>query len=242
MTHKIRQFFFLTLLVLGQFYSAAWAKVLLVSDLDDTIKITGVKSVDIFSNYLTGVEPFENLISLYQEVVDEYQRQGEEVDIVYLTAAPRIVNSQKWLIQNHAPKGLLIERRNRELLTLSGKEHKLNQLAKLMSAHAGEYSQILFFGDNGENDPTVYDQTVKRFKLQNKGQIFIRDVMVNATEFQSGKEIVRLDGINYFLFEADLLSHFPFVSEELREKMLKEEIEFILPDFMMDRYLDRMQN
>lgn len=229
-------FISLILLVLSLGLSA---RVLIISDLDDTIKITGVKSTAMITNYLTGVEPFENLISIYRETIEYYQANGEEVDMVYLTAAPRAVNSKKWLADHHAPKGLVIERRNREVVSISGKEHKLKALSELMQQSAS-YSQILLFGDNGENDPVVYLQTVRDFGLENKAKIYIRDVMVNATELYQGMLVTRLPSINYFLVEAQLLNDFTFLSAELQQKITDQRSTAFLPDFMQERLQDQL--
>ncbi len=217
-----------------------YARVLIISDLDDTIKITGVKSTAMISNYLTGVEPFDQLIKIYQETIDYYQFKGEEVDMVYLTSAPRAVNSQAWLDQYHAPKGRLIERRNREMITVSGKEHKLNALAELMNS-ASSYSTILFFGDNGENDPVVYTQTVRKFKLEAKSRIFIRDVMVTATEVYPGMKLERLPLVDYFLTEVDLIDDFSFLSVALVQEIIESREREALPDFMLDRLYERLE-
>lgn len=220
-----------------------WARVLVITDLDDTIKVTGVKTSSMITNYLTGVEPFDKLISIYHELIADYQEQGEEVDMVYLTSAPRLVNSAMWLRDNGAPQGKLIERKNREMLTLSGKEHKLNQLKSLIQKSGHLYSAILMFGDNGENDPLVYTQTVKQFRLESKAQIFIRDVMAQATELYPGMPLEGLQGVNYFLSEYDLLSlpTFAFISAPLKQSIIDEREKGIFPAFMIERIEDKMK-
>ncbi len=221
---------------------SSYSKVLVVSDLDDTIKVAGVgDSVELLKNYATGVEPFPHLISLYHDIKSHYNQQGEEVQFVYLTSAPRIVNSAKWLRNNNVPNGILIQRDNTDLINPFGetsKEYKIRSLTEVIASD--DYSEIYLFGDNGENDPVVYSTVTNALGIQDVSNIFIRDITARATVCHEG-----LRNIEYFISELSLVvGRFDKIASPSLVRDLEQGIADgnLIPDFVLDRYFENRRN
>lgn len=223
---KTAIFFIALLLSLSSF-----GKVLLVSDLDDTIKISGINSLSLYTNYLTGVKPFNHLIDVYKNIIEKYEGEGTPVEVIYLTSSPKLINSKAWLEEHNAPDGRVINRTNKELFYLSGEKFKTRELSKVLK-HSDKYSKILLFGDNSEHDPQVYSSVVRELKVDNS-EIYIRDVQ--AFTACDGYESNLIPGINYFLSEFQLIdenNYFDFIDNELRKQIYSAEINDLIPIFV----------
>lgn len=231
----MKKLLFTSLFLLFSFNS--FSKVLVVSDLDDTVKMSGIGDhFELLTNYAFGVKPFPHLIGLYYDIEEHYNNQGEEVEFVYLTSAPELINSQQWIIDNNLPSGTLIQRTNRALLNPFGnasKNYKIRALTKVLSE--ASYSEILLFGDNGENDPVIYDTVTRDLGLENVS-IYIRDISARASVCHEA-----IEGITYFLHAGQLTSG---DFNNIAGARLKEDIQLsiedatLLPDFVIERYID----
>lgn len=123
---------------------------ILVSDIDDTLKIVNVPT-KIEAAYLAfqTKADFYGMSDLYQAL-----KESQEIDFIYLSNAPES----------------LMDKTHREFLHASGfpagsylpkpgfftKNHKLNSLRKIIETQ--KPSRLILIGDNGEQDPEVYHQ------------------------------------------------------------------------------------
>ncbi|OFZ27102.1 MAG: hypothetical protein A2381_10620 [Bdellovibrionales bacterium RIFOXYB1_FULL_37_110] len=169
-------------------------KIILISDVDDTIKRTHVL------NHFTG-GPFINndfvgLNVLYKMLVcnniskDQrlsichdiiYKTTFQNIKVYYVSGAPSVVKYAGSLFVENTqfPKGEFYHRPNLKISTRDFKitqiEHILNQLDPKKKI------EVLLIGDNGEKDIEVYDEIVKKFShTKIKFHVYIH--MVYATE------------------------------------------------------------
>lgn len=147
------------LFVLIYFYSElSFSKTLIVTDIDDTIKIAHVLEEPV--SYATEYESrFKGMSDLYHALLNELP----DSKIVYLTNAYSFImknNHKKFLSQGGFPKGELLLRSFGE-----GSDYKKVQLRNLI--HRENPDQVILLGDNGEMDIDHYDVIAREFKSEN---------------------------------------------------------------------------
>lgn len=152
-THFIK-FIFTALLLFNQ--TKAVAKDLVVTDIDDTIKISHVTdTVDSTKNAFTTSRPFWGMANLLGQLL----KTNTDTKLVYLSNAPRSIfesSRREFLRRNLFPAGDLLLRNS-----YSDSNFKLNQIRKLILAE--KPSKILLIGDNGESDSSVYQQVQNEY-------------------------------------------------------------------------------
>lgn len=150
---KYGLFSFLTVLLVSSF---GFAQTLLVSDVDDTIKLANVQSYAGSARYAVDSKSrFMGMSELYQLLLLD----NPDLQIVYLTKAP------SWLMQKthlsflkngKFPEGRYIPRKD-----LTGSNHKIETLRALLPEIRPK--KVILIGDNGEKDATIYRQIVSEF-------------------------------------------------------------------------------
>lgn len=135
------------------------AQTLLISDIDDTIKVANVKDISEAAFWAFDNESrFTGMSDLYRLLAQEHA----DLKIVYLSKAPRWLlgsTHQKFLANGRFPAGQYIPRTE-----YSSETHKLRNIRKLMDSLRPR--KVLLFGDNGEQDVEVYSQIVNEYAHQ----------------------------------------------------------------------------
>lgn len=119
-------------------------KFLMVSDIDDTVKVTGTSYLEMFWNTYVKKQAFPGMLELYRELMPKADV------IVYLSSSPNVIlNHVKNLLFNHFrfPTGLLELRQVK-----NWKKHKILALENL----GPRYNSFLLIGDDTYQDPEVY--------------------------------------------------------------------------------------
>ena len=146
------------------------AKTLLVSDIDDTIKVSHVLStVGKVSRAADVTTPFLGMAALYQLVVNE---DPQNTKVVYLSNAPDEIvgvpalkiSHQTFLVRNHFPAGDLLLRDG-----LFEIDHKLKALRTLIENEKPDL--LILIGDNGERDTIIYDQVSREYANLNNMKV-----------------------------------------------------------------------
>lgn len=172
---------------------------LVIVDVDDTIKEShvGVLSQALLNATRTDI-PFWQMASLLGDL------KAGGARIVYVSTAPRTPMEsyhRAFLQQNGFPKGDLF---------LPGygqrKDYKLRTIRDLLTF--GQPETVIFFGDNGEQDPAVYG-TIEAENPNLKFLTFIRWAYANWTvgPFLRQTPFVTVGEISLELFEAGFLSN-----------------------------------
>lgn len=135
----------------------AFAKTLLVSDIDDTLKVSHIKSFtdSLASAFKTG-PAFRGMADLYNLLAT-----NSEISIVYVTNAPKSVMEKshtQFIAVNAFPK--------KEIYFFTGgdkENHKFNTISGLLKDNV--YDSVILIGDNGEKDPISYHKIKEAFPL-----------------------------------------------------------------------------
>lgn len=131
-------------------------KVILVSDIDDTIKVSHVLDKDsTVANAFVQKNAFLGMPELYTSLLAD-----KKVDeIVYLSNAPKLLMlpfHKRFLARTGFPEGKLLLSSG-----LSNKNHKVTSLRELIKKENPK--ELILVGDNGERDTLVYATIQKEF-------------------------------------------------------------------------------
>lgn len=175
--------FFLTLSCARQTHrstaSIDGTKLLLISDIDDTIKVTGLLSKRATAYYgaRTGY-PFAGLPELYRFFACNQYTDGPEKEkclkyrswtrtddrlTAYVTGAPGKAQmlGNYFLARNHFPIGPVEGRVDMNTTTLKFKVSKIKEIIEAFPDY-----QIILVGDNGEADVLVYEEIQKQYRTR----------------------------------------------------------------------------
>lgn len=128
------------------------AKTIVISDIDDTIKISHVLSKKTVFNVPRVHNVFLGMNVAYQEL----QKQDKSIKFFYITNAPDFIMEdwhQKLVSKNNFPEGPILLRPE-----LSEKEHKDKSIRALLASEKPDF--VILIGDNGERDPEIYADIV----------------------------------------------------------------------------------
>ena len=150
----------------------SYSQTLIVSDVDDTIKTTYVaggilSKAEMLRNALLTKNSFAGMADLYHNLLN----QIEDVEIVYLSAAPKLLVHEtysEFLHESGFPKPQNLVMKKGIVDTITYKTHHLNRWI-----HSLKPKRMILIGDNGEKDAIIY----KNIKQQNPNidiYIFIR--------------------------------------------------------------------
>ena len=220
------------LIVLSLFlYSlAVSSKTVVISDIDDTIKKSNSmgKPLEQAVHFLAK-KPYLLMRDLYNEIKLNARQREDSYGFYYVSAAYSITfKADKWIRKNEFPKGRTVLRDiNNKIPTFEFKYNVISQILKQelknLDTDSNEELTVFMFGDNAQFDAVIYDQIKKELNLS-KAHIYIRDVRAEATFFDSSIPVKKLDNIDYYFSEIELLnfSEFDFVTNDLKIKAQDE--------------------
>ncbi|RME15969.1 MAG: DUF2183 domain-containing protein [Bdellovibrio sp.] len=132
------------------------AKTLVISDIDDTLKVSHVRN---FFDALRYMNKTHARFKGMREALYLLSHLDSEVEFFYLSNAPEMFMERyhrNFLEEGQFPQGLLVLRNH-----LSRKDHKLYFLRKWIRKQRPR--KVILLGDNGEKDPFVYYQISQEF-------------------------------------------------------------------------------
>lgn len=160
---------------------SAHAKLLVVSDIDDTIKVSSVrKSAEMVLNYKTKSQ-FTGMSDLYRLIKSQYQN---DFVINYVTGAPNSILGLDSAMKSHLeflklhsfPEGPVFFKDG-----LYQADYKLVTIRKIVSETQPD--SIILLGDNGAKDEPIYFQLKKEFELKGiKTYILIHRIHSNNVD------------------------------------------------------------
>ncbi|MGZ3771639.1 MAG: phosphatase domain-containing protein [Bdellovibrio sp.] len=176
---------FLIVSVLFIFSFSGYGKTLLVSDVDDTIKLAHVKDYgDALKYALDDHSGFMGMNILYSRIL----KDQPDAKIVYLSKGPAWLvekNHRSFLSNREFPAGRYIPR-----TVYDQSVHKLKNIRSLISELKPD--KIIFVGDNGEQDADVYHQISQEYADSNIEFFqFIRMVYSKDSFVEKGANIYR---------------------------------------------------
>lgn len=206
------------------FVSSVFAKnITIVSDLDDTLKVTNVENwAAAVRNALFSTKAFRGMPTLVQEM-ESYSN-----DLYILSASPKMLservddflNVNKIVTKDVFLRGIFGEDPDKEKYKLEKIQYVLNN---------SQEDKLILIGDNMELDPKVY----VKIKQQNPNR-------VAAIYIHKAKNIPELDGtIDYFTAYDIALNEYiegrmDFLSASNigREILMTKDLSLYLPDFV----------
>lgn len=148
---------YIALLAGLMFVAAAEAKVLVISDIDDTIKVSHVLSKKRAT--LSAADDDSRFVGM-AEIYQSLNYTQKDIEFHYVSLAPRILMAEQhmdFITENGFPVT--------ELHTNPGvkqdPELKQKVIRKLLSEKKPEL--VIYFGDNGQFDAKVYNEMVNEF-------------------------------------------------------------------------------
>jgi phosphatidate phosphatase APP1 len=131
------------------------AQILLVSDIDDTIKISHVlETRDTVENTVFIHNHFLGMAELYQALQDSHDTR-----FAYVSSAPSWamkLSHQSFLILNSFPSGELLLRES-----IFEQNYKIKTISQLIEKV--QPSHLILVGDNGEKDTLIYAEIQKTY-------------------------------------------------------------------------------
>lgn len=193
------------------FYTHA-SNIQIVSDLDDTIKITNSNNLGrALGNGLFSKKVFAGTSELYENL----KHLG---DIHILSASPKFfLNKTKKLLQKHniQYKSLTLRNISKEKDVFA---YKYRNIVKLIDENPS--TKLILIGDNAGEDHKVY-QRVKMLYPNNVANIYIRKVSVEPVE----------RGIIEFITTAEIAA-----AEHSNGRMTLDELEFVKKEVLSSKF------
>lgn len=135
----------------------AYSKTLIISDVDDTIKMTDVLGPKkwIFFNGVFREKAFSGMGELYQQL------EQQDTVIHYVSGSPKIIRMRvdEFLEENFFPQQYNLSLRNS--LSDDTVVYKLNTIRKIIANENPD--KIILIGDDTEHDPEIYATIAENF-------------------------------------------------------------------------------
>lgn len=138
-------------------FNSVSAKTMIISDIDDTIKMTGVLNSKkaVAFNGLFIKRAFAGMSKLYQ------QFDKDNIDIYYVSGSPQIISCrvENFLEENHFPQihNLIL----RESLSVDTYKYKIEGIRKILNELKPD--KVILIGDDTQHDPDVYRDIDKEY-------------------------------------------------------------------------------
>lgn len=174
------------MLVLVHVQMASAKELIIISDLDETIREANIeKKVKAGMKLISGVKAYEGLKIIFNEI----KLRNPETKFYYLSNSyPFLYNGDKWTTKNGFPEGEVLQR----CLKDKSDEFKPRKLKEIALAHPD--AQLILFGDNIEHDPGFYKNFLEESQIKD-ARVFIRDAKLEFTQDP---------GMTYFQTEAQI--------------------------------------
>lgn len=201
---------------------------IIVSDLDDTVKVTHVCSRNNMAfNAMASKLAFSGMPALYHSLLGENHHAGR---LMFLSGSPSFLSDKihDFLEHAHFFRYTLTLRGVKEVFKAPLSDFKMKKMKELYGASKG--NSFILIGDDTQNDPEIYIDFSARTKKRNKvlaiyiRKITGRDLPKSSTGFVTAYDIALRE------FKAGRLSETK--AADVGNIVLNEKIdEAFLPDF-----------
>jgi phosphatidate phosphatase APP1 len=161
------------LILLSTSISTLARELVVVSDLDETLRMANVEyKIKAGLKLITGVKSYEGMRPIFNELKTENQK----ITFYYLSNSYKFLyNGDFWTKRYGFPRGIVLQRKPGDK-SESFKTIKLKEIARRHPE-----ADFLLFGDNIEKDPAFYKKFVNETPLKSVS-IFIRDARLNLPQ------------------------------------------------------------
>ena len=176
--------------------SPVFAKTIVISDIDDTLKMAHVKALggQVSRAFMTKIT-FAGM----PELLNEIAKQKKVSSFYYLSNAPEFLMKRshtKFIAVNKYPAGKIILKSKE-----SKEEHKIINIKKIIETEKPD--EIIFFGDNGERDSVIYREAMDLYP-EIKFNTYIHYVYPNAIEADQTAFVTALEPLLSLISEGVL--------------------------------------
>lgn len=221
------------------------AQIIVVSDIDDTIKASNSMGhwYETLYHFLRG-KPYPEMRDLYRQLEAKAKQVNEPITFYYVTAAPKFLKfAANWPWKHGFPRGqggLVVMKPSGGI---SSYQYKVQTIERLISRHRDfQNAQFYFFGDNSSYDAAAYQAIINKYQLK-KANVYIRNVKVNnQIEPLSDKSTLPLGG-RYFISEVELIGQAPlsFMSQGLKDRMWAKHLKGkLIPKYTLRTFMRRI--
>lgn len=196
---------YLLALITLVFSILSFSRTLIISDIDDTIKVSHILSLSGKITRASDVTtPFTGMAQLYQLILNQNIKDSR---IVYLSNAPKDVagipalelSHKNFLSFNNFPTGDMELRED-----ILDENHKINEIRRLVEQEKPDL--MILIGDNGELDPEIYHQA--------------------NVEFSKGIKIITFI---HQMYSFKVPFYMPNILAEIGAKIYSEQVGFVTP-------------
>lgn len=236
--------FFALYLGIFSYSLTGFAKTIVISDIDDTIKkANSMGGIGGLYHFLRK-KPYAEARDLFNEIKNYEKSLGDDVSYYYVSAAPSFTfDGDEWIRKNNFPSGLVILKTKENGGDTYDYKYRTIKAIILSEEAKNPGIKILFFGDNSQHDAKVYFDLRKDLALSDS-KIFIRDVSTEGTYFADNLPVKKLDKVDYFFSERELVdnSYFFFMSDKLKQLIqIQYQNKAIIPPYTFDTLIDRLK-
>lgn len=201
--------------------TAKAADQVMISDIDDTIKLSHIPSkAGSFNRMFDEQSRFLGMAELYQTLALD----NPGLQVYYVSKAPKFLMQERhiqFLVNGSFPRGFYVGYQGKTLPS----NHKVESIKAIIKAENPK--RILLIGDNGEQDSEVYEKIQKEFP-QIKMTILIRQLYATKAKDsdQQGNKIAANQ--NPFITTADA-TMIAVKNGFLKNKSAEELVQFLTP-------------
>lgn len=137
------------------YIQALSAKTIVISDIDDTIKISHIRSkIDLIRTGVSSKPNFKGMDNLYRLI----EREVADTKFFYITDTPSFISRphNKFLERFNYPAGTAIYRGSD-----STEVNKFNRFSEVIISEKPD--RVILFGDNGQRDPLSFNEVKNKF-------------------------------------------------------------------------------
>jgi hypothetical protein len=167
--------------VILAFSSIGYSKTLIVSDIDDTIKVSHVRDqFDMVWYSQITTNPFRGMSYVYSVILNEdlYNNYEPDSEVIYVTNARDYLmfrSHTKFIEDNYFPKGKIFFQ-----TSSNNADHKYNTIKAYLEKN--KFDTLIMVGDNGQEDINFYSRITEEFKDRIFIRTYIRQVYGAPTE------------------------------------------------------------
>lgn len=204
------------------FFSAQASQLVVISDLDETLRQANVEhKLKAGLKLLSGVKPYAGAQILFNEIA----AKNPGAKFYYLSNSFSFVyNGKKWVKKNGFPVGTVFQRK----LGDKSDSFKPKKLQEIAAENPG--ANMLMFGDNVERDPKFYSDLVATFGIP--ARIFIRDARLLFPQDST---------MTYYQHEAQILADLN-ASESTTTAVRSLHFNHLVPAFLMKNLRERLMD
>jgi hypothetical protein len=215
-------------LILGLVFISEARAVTVISDIDDTIKVSHVNSIRAVIAHAPLLRAFAGMAEVYQGLVDS----GAVQNFYYLSGSPAILEHHlgRFIERNDFPEGPLLLKHRGDPKEVG--EYKLKSLRALF---ARMNDTVIVLGDDTERDADVYAQISREFPGRVLA-IYIHRVRGTALSAEA-----QTAGATTFFTSMDLGVDL-YLKGKLLDAALKNTAAKILSQEHLSHFISRFQN